>query len=151
MREIGSEICNIAGPRRGWEASHTHDLALRYARISEHELTPRTPLPSPSLSHPAAQHRQPQAVPGGPHRQARDGQAEVGHGVQGLPRLHRCVHEPSGMRWWGVVNLRPSVGPREGLSGWAARNRSLGASVNGISREREHVAARKSLWWRSSP
>ena len=55
------------------------------------------PLRSPPItSLPSAGTRQPEAVPQRPDRKARDRQAQMGHGVQGLPSLRRRVHEPAG-------------------------------------------------------
>lgn len=39
---------------------------------------------------------EPKAVPERPDREARDGEAEVGNGVQGLPGVRRRLHEHAG-------------------------------------------------------
>lgn len=68
-------------------ARSTH-RALRPSRVSRADLLLVVPPPA----------RQPKAVPRRAHGQAHPRPPQVGHGVQGLPRLDRQLHEPPGPR-----------------------------------------------------
>merc|ERR1712168_1062156 len=58
---------------------------------------------------------EPETVSERAHRQTRDGQAQVGHGVQGLSGVGGRLHEPAARQHRGVHRLRSHGKPGGGI------------------------------------